>query len=345
MVFEATSRGARGLINRADQIRRRAYVANSMKWISGSRHIILPHGEVVSILLARNMSHYLDGFYEYHRNLGVKYFIYVDNGSTDNSLDIVSRWSNATVISTQISFRKYQSDIRRHISSHYCTEGWRLAIDPDELFDFVGSEHSSIRDLVRSLSEDGYTGLVAQMLDLVCEGAVEKRKHETFSQAMRSCEFYSVDDIDDFGYFDRYMPFSGLVRNNVISNGEITWKFGGIRRRYFGEYCCITKHPLFFYTRGVKPFVHPHLTTGLKLADFTGLLRHYKFSGNYIDRELEILSNRRVSHDETFKRVSVVHRSQGFAFDVTQLSSGVCPANLLEKGFLVMSERAKRKYA
>lgn len=337
-------KGTKRVRDYASFLKRRDHVKRSIKWIAGEKFINLTTEDVVVIFLARNMSHYLHEFYEYYKNIGVRYFVYADNGSSDDSLDIASQWKNSVILATNLNFREYQTDIRQQISQNYCSDGWRLAIDPDELFDFVGSDKISIGQLAKSLLSDGYTGLVAQMLDLVSDRSPIECSNEKFSESVKLNKYYSLDNISDYQYYDESVPFSGLVNNNIVGNQDITWKFGGIRREYFGENCCLTKHPLFYYGRGVKTFKHPHLTTGLKLADFTALLKHYKFSGDYVARERDLLDQQRIFHDETAKRASVIGQGRNFYFDVGKLLMDPSPTDLTERGFLVMTDRAKKLY-
>lgn len=341
MIISALSEKISGITSRLQVAN---HVTRSIEWECGEKFINLPAGEVVVILLCRNMAHYLDGFYDYYKSIGVNYFVYTDNGSNDNSIEIVSKWKNAVVLSTDLNFRKYQSYIRQIISVKYCSDGWRLAVDPDELFDSIGMENLSIQEFAKSLLDDGYTGLVAQMLDLVSGKSLIEGARESFSDTIKFSKYYSLENITDYHYFSQRIPFAGLVKNNTVANSETYWKFGGIRKMYFDENCCLTKHPLFYYKRGVKPFRHPHLTTGLKLADFTSVLKHYKFSGDYLSRERDLLDQKRISHDETEKRASIIEDGTNFRFNTANLYSDPSPVDLSERGFLVMTERAKKRY-
>lgn len=344
MIPNFIKRSIDNLHGREQKRRKRSIAKRSIKCLSVTKYIDLPEGEAVAVLLSRDMSHYLEGFYEYYRRLGVNYFIFLDNGSSDNSLDIVDKWNNAVVLTSDLNFRLFQNELRQIISTEYCSDGWRLAVDPDEQFDYIGSDKLSLQALLQSLSVDGYTGLVAQMLDLVPEFSLDGLAKMTFHNSWDSHVYYSLDDIDCLSYFDERVPFHGLIKDNVVISPEVYWKFGGVRRTYFAEYCCLTKHPVFLYRAGVEPFVHPHLTTGLKIADFTALLRHYKFSGNYVAREASLLAQQRVSHGETAKRASVMGTDGNFRFDTSNFLKGPTPIAALENGFISMSDRARRRY-
>ena len=320
-------------------------VRMSLQHVAGEKYINLPSGEVAVILLGRNMAHYLEHFHDYHGARGARYFVYVDNGSTDETIEIVSKWKNTVVVSTDLNFRQFETPIRQQISTTFCSEGWRLAIDPDELFDYVGSDKLSIPQLANSLRERGFTGLMAQMLDMVPDANLLDHSAVPFSESVERSIYFALDDISSFDYHDRDVEFSALINGNTLPDHRLTWKFGGLRKQYFGENCCLTKHPLFYMNKGVKPFRHPHLTTGLHLADFTALLRHYKFSGDYLVRESERLANNRMCYDETEKRAAVMGDGRGFRFDTSTMETDSSPLHLVDRGFLSMSDRAKKVYA
>ncbi|MBN8843237.1 MAG: glycosyltransferase family 2 protein [Sphingomonadales bacterium] len=319
-------------------------VRDSLILVSGPKFLDLPEGKIAVVLMGRNMEHYLEHFHDHHRAMGADYFVYCDNGSTDRSLDIVSKWKNTVALSTDLNFRDYQIPIRQQITHRYCSDGWRLAIDPDELFDYVGADRLSLPELARSVRERGYTGVVAQMLDMVPDADLASNALRTFEQSAAASKYFSLDQITSLPYSDSDVPFSGLVRDNTLPDVDIEWKFGGLRRQYFGEDCCLTKHALYYHAYGVRTFVHPHLSTGLKLADFTALLRHYKFSGDFLSREAERIANNRISHNETELRADVMGNSGEFRFDVSKMDTDSAPEVLIDRGFLVMSEDAKSQY-
>ena len=319
-------------------------VRNSLKHVTGEKYIYLPEGEVAVILIGRNMAHFLEYFYDYYVRLGARYFVYTDNGSTDNTMSIVSKWKNAVILSTDLCFRDFEMPLRRDISTRYCSDGWRLAVDPDELFDYVGSGTMSISALGGSLRQRGYNGLVAQMLDLVPDANLGQHASKSFEESVRLSRYYSLKEISAFHYDDPAVPFSGMAVGNVLPDPIPEWKFGGLRKQYFDENCCLTKHPFFYQTEGVMPFRHPHLTTGLKLADFTALLKHYKFSGNHMERETDWIVNNRVGHSETLQRASVIGTGVDFRFDITTMDADPTPDGLVDQAFLSMSDSAKSVY-
>ncbi len=55
--------------------------------------------EALKELARRN---YLDYFYHYYREIGATHFLYLDNGSTDDSLDKLSKWKNSIILKSEV---------------------------------------------------------------------------------------------------------------------------------------------------------------------------------------------------------------------------------------------------
>jgi len=312
----------------------------SFKLIKGPKYINLKKDEIVCIILFRDMGYYLEYFYKYYRSIGVNYFICVDNGSTDDSISIVSKWENTILLKSELNFKHYQRELRQIATTRYCSDGWRLAVDPDEILEYFGSKKISLQTLIGDLEKNKFTGVVAYMLDMIPENKLSEISKTTFEESIKRNVFYSLDDIYSYGYYDKDCPIHGIIKNNKLNYENVEWKFGGIRKKYFGEECCLTKHPIFYYKNGVIPFVHPHLTTGLSLADFTVVLKHYKFSGTYIEREKKLIDDDRIFHDETRKRSSIINDGKSFSFKMNDFEDNSSIEYLIDRGFVGISDRA-----
>jgi Glycosyl transferase family 2 len=256
----------------------------------GPKFFNLNENEIACVAIGRNMSYYLDYFYEYHRDIGVTHFLYIDNDSSDCSLERLSRWKNAIVLSSNVNFKEFQLELRRIAVQKYIGKGWRLAIDPDELFEFAGASKMNLVGLTKLLKEKGQTCVVAQMLDLVSNVPIHKADELGYEETVKKSKYYQTSNIKSYEYFSTEVPFYGLLKSNSLTMDSIQWKYGGIRNTYFGEDCLLTKHALFYFDSNVRSFVHPHFSTGLVLSDFTALLKHYKFAGNFIERETSLLN-------------------------------------------------------
>ncbi len=77
----------------------------------------------------------------------------------------------------------------------------------------------------------------------------------------------------------------------MLPNEEIEILRGGVQWRLFGIHPLLTKHPLVFLDDKLKPMdLSEHWAGNARIADFTGILLHYKISANLyglVRREIE----------------------------------------------------------
>jgi hypothetical protein len=179
------------------------------------------------------------------------------------------------------------------------------------------------------------------MLDLVPAGPLCEELDRSYRDAIEVCRAYSLADIEKVDYHQGGRHVAYYLAQNTIASDAIKLHRGGLRRRLFGEDCLLTKHPLIRMAPGVVPLPHPHLSTGLACADFTALIRHYKFTGNFLERERGLLRQHRILHRETAQRVSTFERRPDLSFAVPGMQLDPTVEGLLEAGFLVASEPAR----
>lgn len=290
-------------------------VRRTFRHISGPGQIRLDPYQVGLVLLGRNNAYFLEDCIRHHTRMGADHVVYVDNGSSDASVDIASSMPNTTVVSCSASFRDSQRHIRHIAVTEYLKGGWRLAIDCDEVFDYPQADELSLHDLVRRLGENDYNGMIAYMLEMVPDRPVADYDETIpFSQVRREFSGYSTEGISGWDYADPKAPLSYFLQQNRVSGAGAAMLFGGIRRLAFGEDCCLIKHPLFKPSFAVEPMVHPHVTTGLRCPDFTGILYHYKFAGGVVQREQKLIEQKRLSHTEAQSRAAIFARDPGFSF-------------------------------
>lgn len=326
---------------RVVKFRDKLAVRQSFSHVAGPTRFDLADDDVVLICVGRNTAFYLPTLFEWHRTLGIEKFVYVDNGSSDRSVDVASHQSGTIVARCSASFKDYQDLIRLYSTQLFVRGGWRLIVDADELFDYPGSRNLKFRELLRELNALGKTAVVAQMLDMIPDGGIADIQNDTYDTAIASCGYYDISSIEKKDYFSQEIYFKWFLEQNLISNLDIKFHFGGIRRRLFGENCCLSKHPLFKPGPNVLVLPHPHVSTGLNCADFTALLRHYKFTGDFVTRERKLLSERRIAHGETALRMNTMANKPDLRFIQPTSLRYSTPEALLGEGFLVVPHTMK----
>ncbi|MEM8790733.1 MAG: glycosyltransferase family 2 protein [Pseudomonadota bacterium] len=322
-----------------------ALVRASFQRVSGPRKIFLEDNEAAAIVLGKDVSFYLPELVRHHRNLGVESFVYIDNGSTDGSVALAADLGMLTA-QCSASFRDFQPQIRRLAATLYVKGGWRLVVDADELFDYPASDRVKLPVLLEKLNRRGHTAVVSQMLDMVPEDQLTDQLDVSYERAIELCDWYDTSDVEAIDYHDHEgIGFSYFLQKNSLSSEEIAFRFGGIRRRLFGEDCCLSKHALFRMGPGVDPSPHPHVATGLLCSDFTALIRHYKFTGGFLQRERDRVARNALSHGEAAQRMRAFDETPEISFQTPGRQRGATADRLLEDGFLFASDEARAMLA
>lgn len=321
------------------------HVRASVQLLHGPAMTRLADDEVALILVGRNVGYFLDHHIRHHLALGVSHVVYMDNGSTDNSIEIAKCFPNMTIATCTANFRDHQGRIRYLANTGFLSGGWRLAIDPDELLDYPGSSRIDLPELTRRMSARGHTALIAQMLEMVYDGPVSATDGMPFVEAAQKFDRFSLGEITSPPYHGSGLPWAWFLEQNRISNPEIHVLFGGLRRAAFGEDCCLTKHALFRMHKGVVPQPHPHVTTGVTCTDFSAVLRHYKFAGGMLARERELLAENRISHGETRLRIAKMDQEGDVDLGRYAECQGPTVDLLLNRGFLRASDAALKMLA
>ncbi|MFV0334269.1 MAG: glycosyltransferase family 2 protein [Tropicimonas sp.] len=310
--------------------------------IWGPRKFHLGPEEVCGILLGRNISYYIPEFMEHHRGMGMNYLIYMDNGSDDDSVERLRTYDNVIILSNTLNFRDYQPYMRSQAATRYVEGGWRLALDADEILRFPGDDHIDLPELARRMTARGQTGLVAQMLELVPDGPLSAVATLSYPEVRKVFRNYSTENITAYRYHDETAPHYGMLRRNSVADPQVSFLFGGLRRTLFAEDCCLSKHVFFRSGPEVIPLMNPHVTMGLHCADFTAALHHYKFSGDFLEREKRRLTEKRLSHKESDLRLAAFARDPAMSLSFPGIQHDPTPAKLLEAGFLTASADARQ---
>ena len=292
----------------SDHFRRKRF-AGALEHLHGPSVLHSRPGEVIAIVLVRNGSYYLDTFMTYYRAMGIKHFVFMDNGSEDDTIERIMQYPDTIIDRCVLPLAEYEGLMRAYPAETYGQERWCFYIDMDEVFDFEGRESHGIRGLTSYMEAQGQTALVAQMLEMFPKAALAEVADMPFEEVLREFRYFDISTVDRFDYHSPEIEFSALLRDNEASNSDIQFCFGGVRGKVFDEACCLTKHPLIFNGEGVTPAPHPHLSMGVSCADVTAVIKHYKFANNLLGRDAVTLSSGAVAHGEDAARAEVMTQS------------------------------------
>src|SRR5919107_5356403 len=176
----------------------RRFVHFNVEHLHGPEEIEYEKEELVVVCLVRDGRPYVRSFVEHYTSMGVKHLVFLDNGSTDGTVEALKKYQNVTVLRTELSFRSYQYPMKQYLIERFGWGRWSLYVDIDELFDYPYSDVVSLDSLLKYLNERSYTAVVAQMLDMFPEeplSDVSSEEEEEDEPLKERHRFYDISNI------------------------------------------------------------------------------------------------------------------------------------------------------
>ena len=244
--------------------------------LTGDAEAISSVEDVLACTVVRNERFQLDDFLAHHRALGVTRFLFVDNGSTDGTVEFLNAQSDVSLLNGKGSFQavKFGSAWFELALRRWRPNGWTLLIDADERFVHPIDEHAKLHELVTWLDGCQHRGMTAVLLDMYGPGPVADTFFVEGSPFVEVCPYFDVP------FFHREVPKAGPYRNARIFEG-------GMRTRVFGDASpLLSKVPLVKYGPEVVLTGGQHFTNipdeGLSPA--RAALLHMKYSAGLFGR-------------------------------------------------------------
>jgi hypothetical protein len=302
--------------------------------VHGPREIDYGPDELLVLCVVRNGALYIQSFMEHYRNLGVAHCVFLDNGSTDGTVDMLCAHPRVTVLRTDVPYQKYENTMKRYLAERFSAGRWNLCADIDELFEYPCSAEMPLAGLLGYLNARGFTAVVAQMLDM-------------FSELPLAAVTSFPDDRlkEKYPFFDISAVERGPYEWSHPSRPEIRMHWGGIRRAVFGTNNGLTKAALVRMDGRVKPFVEWHQATGAVLADISCVLMHYPFVSTFRDKVLDAVRTGRYGKTTTdeyvaYARTLAENPDLRLMGPSAQRFTGLDP--LIADGFVVVTDDYRR---
>jgi hypothetical protein len=316
---------------------KRWLIGVSSRRISGPANPKLAANDAVVFCVVKNGENYVQSFISHYLSLGFKHIFFLDNGSSDRTVELAKAHAEVTVLRSRLSFRRFKMEMRDYLFLKYCRGRWGLSADIDELFDYWGSEWIKIQQLTGYLSRCGFTAVTTQMLDMFSDRPLTELDSRPSDDLATKYRYYEISDVMLCSCPDQ--PCEDASKSNDSPYSEIRHHYGGVRKRVFGlDGVWLTKHAL-LYGDGKLRINKIHWVENARIADFTAIFRHYKFLSSFPEQVARAVVEKNYSHDsseyrqyaETLKR----NPSLTLVSESSQLYEG-CEA-LVKQGYLYAS--------
>lgn len=209
----------------------------------------------------------LPSLLNHYRKLGIKHFFFIDNNSTDGSLEFLLSQPDCYVFWTNHSFYEAQMGMAwiNALIHQYATEGqWCIHPDADELMVYPNMETCNLIHLVRYLDEQGYEIISSYMLDMYPATKEQQLAFKPEDDMLVSAPYF----YNDYVFFHQiYCPYNFPV--------------GGIFNYLDTNPGTFTKTSLFKFSRDFYFINSTHSSTPCKVADISSAYLHFKMLGDF----------------------------------------------------------------
>lgn len=328
---------AAAIARRVAGFREARLVARSFTRLHGPAHVALGPDEAGLVVLAKDAAWFMPAFLRHHLALGVAHVVVVDNGSTDGTVGICKAFPKVTVLQNQLPAKRHEVRLRAMAAGLTFRGGWTMFADTDEMAEVPGG----LSALLRYAGGQGFTAVVGQMLDLCAPGDQQALIGLSYDAAMAACTRYTLAGLTQHPYHDpQGIPFHWFLKDNICPDAQVTLLSGGLRRVVFGENPFLSKHSLVRNLPGARVMTHPHCASGVRVADVTLCLRHYKLAGDWRARDRASVTAATWDHAEDRRRLDVAGGA-GFQLQVPDALVWQGTDALMDQGFLYASSPAR----
>ncbi|SHH51449.1 glycosyltransferase family 2 protein [Marivita hallyeonensis] len=248
--------------------------------------------DILLFCTSRNEGVRLPYFLKYYRDMGVSHFLFVDNDSTDGSLEMLSEQPDVSVWHTRKSYKRsrFGMDWMNWLLRRYGHDHWCLTVDPDELFVYPFCDSRPLPALTDWLEASSIRSFSAMLLDMYPKGRIDAVPYQAGQNPLDiACWF-------DSGNYT-------LKRNHLLGN---LWIQGGPRARIFfpdkpEQAPALNKIPLvkWHHRYAYASSTHMLLPRGLNYVydewggeKASGALLHTKFLSTFSEKAVEELKRR-----------------------------------------------------
>ncbi|WP_110710254.1 glycosyltransferase family 2 protein [Salinicola sp. CR57] len=260
--------------------------------------------DVLLFVTMKNEVHRLEYFFKYYRELGVKHFFVVDNGSDDGTAEFLAKQEDVTSFYTEDSYKDSNFGMHwlNYLLFKYGRGHWCLTCDPDEFLVYPYMDTRSLQDLTSHLDSLDQDSFFTVMLDMYSSKPVSESHYAAGSDPLLTCPFY-----DSVGYSKQY---NHSYRNLFVQ--------GGVRRRVFAKdhpeaAPALNKVPLvkwawnYVYVSSMHMMLPRRLNRCVDEKKTTGALLHFKFIGQLNDKvKHELLAKQHYNNSAEYKQYGAV---------------------------------------
>jgi hypothetical protein len=243
----------------------KAYLSKSVKCVK-----ILPmdikENEPILLCLVKDDLERVKLQIEYHKKIGVRFFVYIDNMSKDGTFEWLKEQNDVSLFTIDDVYNSIkQRAWRRQVIDILGYDKWYLTLDSDELFIYPGIEKKNINNYIDFLKKQKINSVLSPMIDMYSKNKI----FENEINANGIFETYCYFDTDTYKLKKKFSTYevNGGPRMRLFSTGDNIFS------------CMLSKYPLIYHSKEILIGAHQNYPYkyNLKNKGAAAFLLHYKF--------------------------------------------------------------------
>ena len=223
-----------------------AFLIKNLQNLAAANREALPHlktirssavepSDGVVLCNVRDEADLLPHFLRHYREIGVKRFAFVDNGSADQTLPLLLDQSDCDVFQFSGGFKNFRGGMiwKNLLILTYMSAKWIFSADADEHAVYEGWPGVSLDEFAHRMSLTGRSAVTALMVDMYGEGPIADTHVGSTRSLLEACPLFDGD-----GY--EIMPPENSRAHDFFK--QIA--HGGPMHRIFGKKSSLAKTPL-----------------------------------------------------------------------------------------------------
>lgn len=332
-------RKARDRINKLDAVQfgiRSLLLRPQIRHVAGPRVPSSAPSDVIVISVVRNGRLWLRSWLAHHRQLGVRHFAVIDNGSDDGTCEALAAEPDVTVLRTAAPYHAYENTMKRYLAQRFGAGRWCLCVDMDELFEYPFMDKVPLADLVAYLDERKFNAVITQMLDMFSDIPLDRLDSRPDDVLKQTYRFFDLTGVQKRDYAFGDVPAS------------IRFHRGGIRKLIFGTDNGLTKVSFFKMDGALQPFIQWHHVRNGRFADVSCVLLHFPFVSTFYAKVADAVATGRYGYltSDEYVRYGARLGQSGDLQLRSETSRAYSSAEaLIDAGFLYASPQYRRALA
>lgn len=254
--------------------------ANRLELLSDIQEIIrLPKAEPLVVSVVRNEMVMLPHFLTHYRRIGIKGFVFVDNGSSDGTREFLLAQPDVVLYHAESEYRQacYGVAWQQAILGNHCLGRWVVLADADELLVYPGWHIVPLPVYLTEVEQAGANAILTIMVDMYPTGPLESAdfsRRDPFQAAPCHDAIPTIEWRLGGGYYSNGVNHLSTLRHRLVENAP--------PNAFTSQ-----KIALFRYQPWLRFSAGLHSAANVELADETVIFAHFKYHSGFMNKVVE----------------------------------------------------------